>query len=190
MGEEERVWFCISLIRSRNQRLSRNEISTHKSEKKTIARDLCTQISAHWLFHGLVLANFRSDLGSMSFIFYSSIEGVKMSKGTKRSYQPSNGCNLDIRSRQNDIQKAEENEDNENIKCYEAEPSLEFVEDVSHHVTRNLTIDDGECASVSNGAHEKAISSDLQTSISSEDDTQILTASSDQTEIPFERNQC
>ncbi|KAJ8649892.1 hypothetical protein MRB53_002915 [Persea americana] len=155
----------------------------------------------------------------------------------------------DIWSRQNDIQKAEENEDNENIKCYEAEPSLEFVEDVSHHVTRNLTIDDGECASVSNGAHEKAISSDLQTSISSEavkpcghmmlqhinscmvvsrdtlyiyggmmevrdreitlddlymlnlskldkwkciipDDTQILTASSDQTEIPFERNQC
>ncbi|RWR96935.1 kelch domain-containing protein 4 [Cinnamomum micranthum f. kanehirae] len=90
------------------------------------------------------------------------------SKGTKRLDQPSNGCNLDIRSRQNDILKAEENEDDENIKCYEAEPSLEFVEDVSHHVTRNLTIDDGECASVSNGTQEKAVSSDLQTSISSE----------------------
>ncbi|KAJ8627464.1 hypothetical protein MRB53_020771 [Persea americana] len=84
-------------------------------------------------------------------------------------------------SRQNDIQKAEENEDNENIKCYEVEPSLEFVEDASHHVTRNLTIDVGECANVSNGAHEKAASFDLQTSSSSEDDTQILTASGDQT---------
>eukprot|EP00268_Persea_americana_P063586 TRINITY_DN825_c1_g1_i3.p1 TRINITY_DN825_c1_g1~~TRINITY_DN825_c1_g1_i3.p1 ORF type:complete len:135 (-),score=30.57 TRINITY_DN825_c1_g1_i3:555-959(-) len=71
-------------------------------------------------------------------------------------------------SRQNDIQKAEENEDNENRKCYEAEPSLEFVEDASHHVTKNLTIDDGECASVSNGAHKKDVSSDLQTSISFE----------------------
>ncbi|XXG68654.1 hypothetical protein AAC387_Pa06g1693 [Persea americana] len=69
---------------------------------------------------------------------------------------------------QNDIQKAEENKDNENIKCYEVEPSLEFVEDASHHVTRNLTIDVGECANVSNGAHEKAASFDLQTSSSSE----------------------
>ncbi|XXG43418.1 hypothetical protein AAC387_Pa01g3459 [Persea americana] len=92
MGEEERVWLCISLIRSRNRRLSMNEISTHRSEKTTIAGDLCTQTPAalaifehlvtidhDWLFHGLVLANFRSDLGSMSFIFYSSIEGIKMS---------------------------------------------------------------------------------------------------------------
>eukprot|EP00268_Persea_americana_P063588 TRINITY_DN825_c1_g1_i5.p1 TRINITY_DN825_c1_g1~~TRINITY_DN825_c1_g1_i5.p1 ORF type:complete len:304 (-),score=99.07 TRINITY_DN825_c1_g1_i5:397-1308(-) len=71
-------------------------------------------------------------------------------------------------SRQNDIQKAEENEDNENRKCYEAEPSLEFVEDASHHVTRNLTIDDGESASVSNVTHEKAVSSDFLTSTSSE----------------------
>lgn len=104
-------------------------------------------------------------INTITLIFH---ESSLQSKGTKRLDQPSNGCNLDIRSRQNDIQKAEENEDDENIKCYEAEPSLEFVEDVSHHVTRNLTIDDGECASVSNGTQEKAVSSDLQTSISSE----------------------
>ncbi|KAJ8636293.1 hypothetical protein MRB53_010560 [Persea americana] len=95
-------------------------------------------------------------------------ESSLQSKGAKRSDQPSNGCNLDIRSRQNDIQKTEENEDDENIKCYEAKPFLEFIEDVSHHATKNLTIDDGECGSVSNGTHEKAVRSDLQTSVSSE----------------------
>lgn len=63
---------------------------------------------------------------------------------------------------------AEANEGDENMKCYEAEPSLEFAGDVSHHMTRNLTLDDGECVNVSDGTQEETVSSDLQTSISPE----------------------
>ncbi|RWR73308.1 protein ETHYLENE INSENSITIVE 3-like protein [Cinnamomum micranthum f. kanehirae] len=52
MEEEEWVWLCIFLIKSRNRRLSRNEISTQRSEKKAITGDLYAQISSHLGYMG------------------------------------------------------------------------------------------------------------------------------------------
>ncbi|KAJ8650291.1 hypothetical protein MRB53_003314 [Persea americana] len=63
MGEEERVWLCISLIRAEI-----GDCQGMKSLHTGRRRRRSQEISAH-----------RSDLGSMSFIFYSSIEGIKMS---------------------------------------------------------------------------------------------------------------
>ncbi|XP_077253059.1 galactose oxidase/kelch repeat superfamily protein isoform X2 [Tasmannia lanceolata] len=91
-------------------------------------------------------------------------------KGCKRSDQQSNGSISEHKKSQHDLEKAESSERYENLENYEEVSDMECgIDEISQHISRNLTTEDNECANASDQKlQQQNRNSDMQTSNSSE----------------------
>lgn len=91
----------------------------------------------------------------------------KVKKSSDKKY---NGATLDNKIGSIDLEKCEENDGDDNLESHEEAADLESsIDEISRHMTTNITVNDGGPSIKSDGRpHESGAQLDLQNSISSE----------------------
>lgn len=92
---------------------------------------------------------------------------LQVKKSSDKKY---NGATLDNKIGSIDLEKREENDGDDNLESHEEAADLESsIDEISRHMTTNITVNDGGPSIKSDGRpHESGAQLDLQNSISSE----------------------